>query len=122
MTCYIHNVPGRLRIRNPLFKNKDTQDDIRKMLSTLTGLGIVEFNEITGSVVVFYNSAQIHSNDIVGVFQRAGYFEPSKAVTHDQYMNKAASKMGNIVGKAVFGAFAEKALEGSALSFLALLL
>jgi hypothetical protein len=122
MTCYIHDVPGRLRVKNPIFKNKVVQDDIKKLLSTLEGLGVVEFNATTGSVVVFYNPAQIHSNDIVGLLQRAGYFEPVKAITHDQYMNKAASKMGSIVGKAVLGAAVETAFEGSVLSFLALLI
>jgi copper chaperone CopZ len=119
---YIHTVPGRLRLKSPFFKNVATHDDIKKMLASLSGIATTDFNAITGSIVVYYNPAQIKVNEIVNTFQRSGYYDPSKAITNDQYIQKATSKVGNIVSKAVFGAMAEKAFEGSALSFLAILL
>lgn len=122
MNHYIHNVPGRLRIKNPLFKNPSVQDEIKRQLSTLVGIGTVEFNDVTGSALIFYNPRQINSGDVVSLFQRMGYFDPSNAVTSDHYIHNGASKVGKIVGKAVLGAFVEKALEGSALSILALLI
>lgn len=122
MNHYIHSVPGRLRIKNPSFKNPAVQEDVKRHLSTLIGIGVVEFNETTGSMLIFYNSSQIHSDDIVSLLQRTGYFEPSNAVTTDHYIQGSASKVGNVVGKAVLGAFVEKALEGSGLSILALLI
>ena len=30
MHCYVHNVPGRLRLKSPLFKNKTTHYDVQK--------------------------------------------------------------------------------------------
>jgi hypothetical protein len=119
---YIHAVPGRLRLKSPFFKNIDTHHNIKKMLANLGGIATTDFNAITGSIVVYYNPAQIKVNEIVSTFQRFGYFDSSKALTNDQYIKKATSKVGNIVGKAVFGAMVEKAFEGSALSFLAILL
>ena len=118
MSYYIHNLPGRLRLKSPYFKNTATHDRVKKMLVNLHGIATTDFNATTGSLVIFYNPSQIKPADIVHLFQREGYFDPSKALTNDQYIHKASSKIGSIVGKAVFGAVAEKGLEGSALSFL----
>jgi hypothetical protein len=122
MDCYYHNVPGRLRLKNPAFKNRNIHDNIRKLLSNLTGIGTTDFNTVTGSIVISYNPAQVSCQDIISSFQRAGYFEPEKAINNDQYIHKAASKAGSLVGKVVLGAFVEKAFEGSALSLLSILL
>jgi hypothetical protein len=122
MGYYLHNVPGRLRLKSPFFKNRETHDNIKKMLAGLGGIATTDFNATTGSILVYYNPAQIKIEYIVGAFQKAGYFDPSKALTNDQYIQKTLSKVGNMVGKAVFGAVAGEALEGSALSFLAILI
>ena len=123
MSHYMHNVPGRLRVKSPAIrKNTDAADDIRKVLSTMTGIATVDINLTTGSVLINYNPATVQYQDIVGTLQRKGYFDASKAINHDQYIQRAAAKAGNIVGKAVFGTFVEKALEGSALSLITLLI
>lgn len=122
MSYYLHNVPGRLRLKSPFFKNRETHDNIKKMLAGLGGIATTDFNATTGSILVYYNPAQIKTEYIVGAFQRAGYFDPSKALTNDQYIQKTMSGVGNMVGKAVSGAAVGKALEGSALSFLAILI
>lgn len=119
MSYYIHNVPGRLRIKTPAVKkNQNAADNIRKMLGTINGIAVVEINILTGSILVNYNPAAVHFNDIVNLLQKKGYFDASQALTNDEYIHKASSRIGSIVGKAVFGAVVEKGLEGSALSFL----
>jgi hypothetical protein len=122
MQYYVHNVPGRLRIKNPIFKNRNNHDTVKKILSVLEGIGTVDFNATTGSILVYYNPSRIDHRDILHALQRKGYFDPQQTMTNDQYVQKAASKAMNIVSKSVAGAFVEKALEGSALSFLAFLL
>lgn len=123
MSYYIHNVPGRLRIKSPVIKNnKNVADELKKSLSTLHGVATVDINLTTGSLLVNYNPKAVKHMDIVDVLQRKGYFDISKALTNDEYLQKAASKAGNIVGKSIFGTFAGMALEGTPLSFLAILI
>lgn len=119
---YIHNVPGRLRLKSPFFRNTNIHDDIKKMLALLGGIATIDFNATTGSIIVYYNPAQIKPEYIINAFQKKGYFDPKKALTNDQYVYNAVSKTGQIIGKAVFGAAIDTALEGSALSFLAVLI
>jgi len=56
MSYYMHNVPGRLRIKSPLLKrNNDAGDELKKALSTIQGVAAVDFNPTTGSLLVNYN-------------------------------------------------------------------
>ncbi|TAN44428.1 MAG: copper chaperone [Nitrospirae bacterium] len=123
MNYYLHSVAGRLRIKSPKIKNRKSEaDNIRKALSTINGIGTVEINTVTGSVLVNYNQKFVSQNDIIDLMEVKGYFDRAKAANNDEYIKKAASGFGDIMGKAVLGAFVEKALEGSALSFLAILI
>lgn len=60
MTCYMHQVPGRLRFRARSFK----RDPIRLIraacgLKTFAGVSRVEINRTTGSVTVRYDARLI---------------------------------------------------------------
>ena len=121
MSYYIHKVPGRLRVKTPVVKrNKEVADEIRKTLSTVNGIATVDINLTTGSILINYNPKTVEDKDIVNTLQRQGYFDTSKALTNDEYLQKAASRAGSLVGKAIFGTFVESALEGSALSLITL--
>ncbi len=123
MSYYVHNVPGRLRVKTPVVKrNKEVADEIRKILSTIHGIATVDINLTTGSILINYNPKTADDKDIVNTLQRKGYFDTSKALTNDQYIQTAASRAGSLIGKAIFGTFVESALEGSALSLITLLI
>lgn len=123
MSYYIHDVPGRLRVKSPAVKkNQDAANDVRKALSTMNGIATVDINLVTGSILVNYNSKTVQQKDIISLLQRKGYFDAAKAVTNDQYIQGVASRAGSVVGKALFGTFVEKALEGSALSLITFLI
>ena len=124
MECYVHNVPGRLRVRNRQFKNNDTQYEVKLKLASEIGMGIgtIEFNATTGSVLIHYHPQQVDHQDILRVLGDAGYYYPSRMVTNDQLVHSAASKAMNLVTKSVAGAFVETALAGTGLQFLAVLL
>jgi copper chaperone CopZ len=123
MSYYIHKVPGRLRVKTPVVKrNQEAADEIRKILSTMNGIATVDINLTTGSILINYNPKTVEDKDIVNTLQRKGYFDTSKALTNDEYLQKAASRAGSLVGKAIFGTFVESALEGSALSLITLLI
>lgn len=122
MSYYIHNVPGRLRIKTPLIKkNQSIAEDVQNLLRPLIGISSTSVNLITGSIVINYDHKIITSKEIVNTLNYAGYFDLSKAITNDEYIKTAAASMGQVVVKTLFGTFIESALEGSALSFIAIL-
>lgn len=122
MSYYIHNVPGRLRIKTPLIKkNQSIAEDVQNLLRPLIGISSTSVNLTTGSIVINYDHKIITSKEIVNTLNYAGYFDLSKAITNDEYIKTAAASMGQVVVKTLFGAFVDSALEGSALSFIAIL-
>ena len=119
----MHNVPGRLRVKSPLLKrNSAACDNLKKALSALQGIAAVDFNLTTGSLLINYNHRTAKPEDIIGLLERKGYFDRSKATTNEAYIHTAAKNTGRLVGKAVLGMAIEKAFEGSALSMLAMLI
>jgi Heavy metal associated domain 2 len=121
MSYYIHNVPGRLRIKSPLLRrNREVGDELRKTLSTIRGVATVDFNPTTGSLLINYNHKTTQHEDIVGLLERKGYFDRTRATTNEGYLHATAEKTGRVIGKVALGMAVEKALEGSALSLLAL--
>jgi hypothetical protein len=66
-----------------------------------------------------YDEKKVTSKMLLDTLKTRGIFNPAKAVTNDQYN---ASKASQVLYKAIVGAFVEKALEGSALSLLIVLL
>ncbi len=123
MSYYMHNVPGRLRVKSPLLKrNAGAAEELKKTLSTMPGIAAVDFNPTTGSLLINYNHKAASHQDIVRLLERKGYFDSTKASTNEQYINTAAEKTGRVIGKAALGLAVEKAFEGTALSLLALLL
>ncbi len=123
MKSYVHSVPGRLRIKNPLFKNSSIHYEVRKALVEMGhGIGTADFNTTTGSLLINYNPAEIRHQDILGVLARGGFYNPDKVITNDQVIHQATSGAFNVVAKAVSGAFIDTALSGTGLSFLAILL
>ncbi|MCX7913582.1 MAG: hypothetical protein N2511_03240 [Thermodesulfovibrionales bacterium] len=123
MSYYIHNVPGRLRIKSPILKNnKIAVNDVFCTLNSLSGIDNVDINPTTGSLLINYDLKSIKHTDIVGILEDRGYFDSSKAETNDDYLKKTASKVGAIIGKSLFSTFAGMALERTPFSFLAILI
>lgn len=123
MNCYVHNVPGRLRIKSPLFKNGAVHYEVRKALVDMGhGIGTADFNPTTGSLLIHYDQKEIRHQDILRTLENAGFYRPDKTITNDQVVHQATSKAFSVVTRAVSGAFIETALHGTGLSFLAILL
>ena len=94
MTCYMHHVPGRLRIRTPLVKNnKNAAAEVERLLLTTPGVDDVTINLTTGSCLVKYDPSKARRDDIISLLSGKGYFDRSKAVTNDEYFEGIASKL-----------------------------
>lgn len=123
MSYYIHQIPGRLRIKSPAVRrNQAAAETVSVLLTALAGVRSVAINTVTGSIIVCYDPKTISSETIVGPLKRNGYFDASKAMTHDQVIQRAASKAGLFLSRTFFGAVVETAFQGSAWSFLAILI
>jgi len=94
MGYYLHDLPGRLRIRTPLVKNdKDTACAVEGLLLAMVGVATVAINTTTGSCLVNDDPKKAKRDDILSVLVRSGYFDPSRAATNDQYFEEAATKL-----------------------------
>ena len=120
---YIHNVPGRLRIRSEILKkNRFACDSGRIVLSTIPGIGVVEINSVTGSILIQYNHKAVNYEDIIFLLERKGHFDRTMASTNNKGIQSGALPVVQTILKSLVGVLIGKALSDSPLSFLGLFL
>ncbi|HWP49551.1 MAG TPA: hypothetical protein VNM22_20500 [Candidatus Limnocylindrales bacterium] len=123
MSYYIHNIPGRLRIKTPVAKSSSQQAKaIQRILHSIPGILSTLVNPLTGSIVIHYDPEVVNSEEILNTLNQQDYFDWSRAVTNDQYIRDIVAKIGKVIWKAFFGTLVEEALEGSSLSFIKVLI
>jgi glutaminase len=122
MSYYIHSIPGRLRVKTPMVKgNQEKAKDVEGLLNCCQGVEKTSANTLTGSIMVIYDHKSLSERSIINLLEKSGYFKADQAQTNDQYIHGAASKAGKLVWDAVFGSFVGRALEGTPLSLLSVL-
>lgn len=120
---YIHDIPGRLRIKTPVIKNNpDCIYQIRRLFEEIEGIKRISENMVTGSIIFYYDPHKIGQKQILEILKVNEIFDETRAITNDQYIQTAVSKGSHAVGRAVLGWVVSKALEGAGLSFLAVLI
>jgi hypothetical protein len=120
MSHYIHSIPGRLRIKSAAVKKNPTEaDKVRALIAPLPGIHNLEVNLLTGSVLVRYDADKIAESRILWSLTHGGYFEPAKAVTHDDMLHSALTTAGKAVGSLAVGALE---IDSPALAVLAALI
>ena len=124
MSCYLHHVPGRIRIKIPAIKGKPFHaQDLEKKLTVISGVYIVSVNPLTGSVLAYYDENSTNAGAITDVVSRETGVDLSMACPPDKYVEEAWSKTGLMVGekigKAALGIAIGQLFEGSALAMLA---
>ncbi|MGA2938766.1 MAG: HMA2 domain-containing protein [Syntrophobacteraceae bacterium] len=123
MSYYCHSTPGRLRIKTPIIKQNPVEiEKVRGTLQALSGVDAVSINALTGSITINYSGSATDSESILSILKEKGYYRISPIEEQEHPVEDAVSKVGTAMGKAIVGAFVEKAFEGSMLSFLALLI
>jgi hypothetical protein len=123
MGCYVHHVPGRLRVESPTLKVMSAEaQDILDFFSHLDGIRRVRVNPVTGSVVIHYDPDLVESGEILQALKENGHFDESRALVSQAYQDQAISRTAQTVGKVLFGWAVGKALENSGLSFLTVLI
>jgi len=63
MSCYVHDLPGRLRVRVPAIKGDPaTAGKLVAALSNLEGITSVTSNPLTGSLLIRYDANVINAS------------------------------------------------------------
>jgi hypothetical protein len=105
MSNYIHSIPGRLRIKSAAIKkNAAEAAKVKTLLGALSGIQGLDINLLTGSVLIRYNCEEITASRILWTLSEGGYFEPTKAVTHDDLLHSALTRAGKTIGSLAVGA------------------
>lgn len=69
-TKLVHFTPGRFRLKNPEFKkNPDLEINVKSYLNYIPVIQSVEFNSVTGSVLVLYDHTK--RKEIASLLQKA---------------------------------------------------
>ncbi len=123
MQFYVHEVPGRLRVKIPTIKhNPAGADRVKDMIGGLGGVQSVAVTHVTGSVVAYFDSTAISSSDILSTLKQNGYFDDSRVITNEAYVKDAVSKAGQSVSRVMMSWLLGAALEDTGLGFLAALI
>lgn len=123
MSFYVHEVPGRLRVKTPIAKGDALKaQKVEDLVISIPGVHSASVNPTTGSIVLNYDCTAVSSRQILDILTRNGIFNPSKVLTGDQYLQNRMKKTGQVIGKALFGLFLEKAFEGTPIALLTALI
>jgi hypothetical protein len=105
MSDYVHNIPGRLRIKSAIIKkNPPAGGRVRALLSSTPGVQKLDVNLLTGSILIRYECQGVSADELLRKLNQAGYFEPSKTVTHDDVLHSMLTRTGKAIGSLAVGA------------------
>ncbi len=123
MQCYVHHVPGRLRLKSPVIKERPGKANaVKEIMEGFEGIRDISANSVTGSIVVHYDARLLKPEAILNMLQVHGLYDGSRAATNDDYIQDAVTKAGGAIGKVVLGWMVGKAFEDAGLGFLAALI
>lgn len=76
MACYVHDVPGRLRVKTLAVKNDSVRAwQVRSCLEGINGVLETGVSTITGSVVVKYDTRLLNSTIILNILRDQGHIQ-----------------------------------------------
>lgn len=114
MSYYLHQVPGRVRIKSPQVKgNPAAVEMLPRLLEGCAGIRDFSANPLTGSVIVTFDPRVSKGESILGRLVEGGLFDPARALDCDSYVQQAAARAGEKVGRAILQATLERTLQGT---------
>ena len=119
MDYYLHEVPGRLRIKIPaLRRNTQLAREIQTVLGSFSGIRSTSVNTLTGSITVHYDPALVYPGAVLTFLSREEYIGATRVVSSRQPTDTALSKASRVAAKALVGLAMDRLLAGSPLSIL----
>jgi hypothetical protein len=74
MSAYVHDVPGRLRIKHGAFvRNQPQLERVSSFIANLAGVHRVETNPVIGSVLVHYDPESMDSAALLSALKTHGH-------------------------------------------------
>ncbi len=120
MEYYLHEVPGRLRIKIPaLRRDAHRAREIRRAILALQGVSSASANSLTGSVTVYYEPDQVQAGTIVAHLSREEYIDAARSLSRTPHTNTALSKAGHTAVRVLLGLAMETLFQDSPLGILA---
>lgn len=120
MGYYVHEVPGRMRIKIPDIKgNRALADELQCFLTDISGVESATANTVTGSVLITHDPDALSSKEIIRRLAQEDYLDIVRALSGKVESVDPISNAGKAVSKALLGIVLEQALAGSKLAVLA---
>lgn len=119
MSPYLHHIPGRIRLRCALLRNRpDQAETIRRSLYELDGIKAVHINKHASSITVYYDHENLKLENILTTLRDHGCLESSRL---SGSRHQVEAKAGSMFGKALLDTVLAGTLERSVMSLVAML-
>ena len=122
MSYYVHQTPGRLRVRIPQVKHRPYMARrVRELFQSLTDVEEIEINQTTGSVKIYYDPDQINAHQLLNLLKYNDLFDENQVMEKANHLSSTSKKAGAALGKAALSWTMGRVLEANGLSLLAIL-
>jgi len=119
MNYLVHHIPGRVRIKVPTIRySPGGATMIRNLLESLPGVGKVLCNDVTGSVVVYYDHNAIDPESLVQALKDQGHLNATQVGSSERTFDDFGAKAGRFMAKALLNVALDVALKNTPLSML----
>jgi hypothetical protein len=119
MKSYLHQIPGRLRIKTPVLKRAPWMaSDVLSLFSHVRGVTSCSVNTVTGSVVVNYRGDMISPQSILRLLDKEGFVDMRNVVSVNVNDNATYSRLSIEASKIILGLVLDRALAGTPFSLL----
>lgn len=123
MNVYLHNVPGRLRVKIPSIKHQNHEArKVESLFEFREGIEKVRANAVTGSLTITYDPERFSADQLLAALRENGYLETDHSLVNAANEYVAATRVTQAVGKAMINWAISKTLESSGLGLLAVLI
>ncbi len=123
MSLYLHEVPGRLRIKVPdLKRNPRKAHDLQRRLNGFAGVLSASVNSVTGSLLVHYDPRILGSEAILSYLSGELDLHLAGRIDNEDRLDETFGQVGKKVSKVLLMLVLDRALQGSPLSILAALI
>jgi hypothetical protein len=123
MNYYVHDVPGRLRVKIPTVKDRPNSGrQLKAFFDAMEGVDKVTVNTVTGSLVVRYDVGRVGPDRLLETLEANGFYDKTCARRKKTAADAVSSAAGERLVRAIVGWLVGKTLEANGLGLLAVLI
>jgi hypothetical protein len=123
MNVYLHNVPGRLRVKIPSIKHLNHEArKVESLFEYREGIERVRANTVTGSLTINYDPERFSVDQLLAVLKEHGHLGSDHSMVNAAGDYVTATRVTQAVGKAMINWALSKTLESNGLGLLSVLI